>query len=1089
MAFYLYIGNKLERLAQCYAEEVYSSSADVFAPSTVVVQTQGMAAWLKLYLAAHTEIAVNLQFPFLKSFMEDTLIQTFPDFLPSKHALSGELLHWRVFQLLAERPEAYPELAFYLRGPEADRKRWQLSGRIADLLDQYQAYRGDLLAEWRRRPDHFRDWQTRLYLELFERGGGLDFYLERFRRLSPAQGAEGQTPIALFGISSMPPVFLEFYLKLAEFRDVHFFYLNPSSEFWQDAYSEKEIARLSEQTGEDPADLLLRNPLLGAFGGHGRGFFSLMMDLQERENTVVRELFDSFLPEDSPPSMLTVLQEDIRRNLLRSPNANPDGAGSEMPWAPDPGDDSIQIHDCHSVLREVEVLHDVLLKSLADDRTLEPRDILVMAPDIQTYEPCIHAVFGSGPLKDFYAVSDHTLNRESSAAAALLEILKMGGTKYEQSRVLNLLSVPAVRRKYDLSEESLTAIGTWCADAGIRWGLDAEHRNALTGVSYDDYSWRAGLDRLLLGYAVSSDPIHQADDPILPLDSAEGNAAVVLGAFLLFARNLFEFRSLLSTPHPLNEWSSILDRVTDCFFLSDSETYAEIAAMKHCFRHLREISEEVHFSSPVAPEVLVEIVSSGIETPEAGKAFLRGKITFCSMVPMRSIPMKVTALLGLNDGTFPRSENRIGFDLILRDPRKYDRSRIAEDRYLFLEAILAARKKLIFFYQGRNDRDDSVYPPAVPLGELLDTLSRSFDPLPPNLIRKHRLHGFSADYFTPGHPLYSFSKTEYHACRALETALAGGDGEKTEKDVFSPSVLREKIEAHASVSEMEILRLEDLERILISPVNQFCRDSLGLPFAFESELENPDLEPLSLSPLEETALRKDLSELSLKEHLSAEQLLSLMRKSGRLPVAGGGIQAFQTACAGIRSMPEEFRILFQQIEPLPLDLTFDGVRILGSIPVSLRPDTHERIQPYTRFAAIKGRDAVRWYLRHLLLLLSSPEGEEPETRLWDGRTQWSYRLPRADGAERFQGMLNLCREAKKRPVALFPYASFDYAVHKNKTSARRVFCDDYHRTGDFFYDPSVPLFFHPDEVVDLPEFASFSELVFQPYFNEEVLPR
>ena len=56
----------------------------------------------------------------------------------------------------------------------------------------------------------------------------------------------------------------------------------------------------------------------------------------------------------------------------------------------------MQVHSCHGPARQIDVLREVLLGLLQDDSTLEPRDILVMCPDIDTYAPLIVAGFGLG---------------------------------------------------------------------------------------------------------------------------------------------------------------------------------------------------------------------------------------------------------------------------------------------------------------------------------------------------------------------------------------------------------------------------------------------------------------------------------------------------------------------------------------------------------------------------------------------------------------------------------------------------------------------------------------------------------------------
>ena len=99
-------------------------------------------------------------------------------------------------------------------------------------------------------------------------------------------------------------------------------------------------------------------------------------------------------PRPRTETLLTRIQADIRED--RQP------PGPPLPGEPTPGppcrpaDRTVQIHACHGRARQVEVLRDAVLHLLEDDPTLEPRDVIVMCPDIETFAPLIQATFGSG---------------------------------------------------------------------------------------------------------------------------------------------------------------------------------------------------------------------------------------------------------------------------------------------------------------------------------------------------------------------------------------------------------------------------------------------------------------------------------------------------------------------------------------------------------------------------------------------------------------------------------------------------------------------------------------------------------------------
>lgn len=308
----------------------------------------------------------------------------------------------------------------------------------------------------------------------------------------------------------MPPLFLDFFLKLSEFTVVNFFYLNPSREYWSEQYSDFEAARLVARDGGTLEQFHDGNPLLASFGAQGREFFRHMAGMPEVIHPEDGELFEPFLetsgdgPDDYVnPTRLTALQQDIHAMFRRGPE--PDGEITGRRFDFPPQDRTIRVHNCHSARREIEVLHDQLLE-LLENPELQPRDIIVMAPDINTYMPYIRSIFGQGPLKNVYAVSDRSLRRTSRIADAFFELLKLRHSRFEASKVLDLLHVPAIRSRFGIEAADLGPVADWIERAGIRWGVDRSDRLANCTVGFEEYSWRQGLDRLLLGFARETVP-------------------------------------------------------------------------------------------------------------------------------------------------------------------------------------------------------------------------------------------------------------------------------------------------------------------------------------------------------------------------------------------------------------------------------------------------------------------------------------------------------------------------------------------------------------------------------------------------------
>ena len=69
----LHTSNRLEMLVERLAEVVQTPLRSPLQPELVMVQSQGMARWLKLELAARHGICANYSFPFPKAFCAEVL--------------------------------------------------------------------------------------------------------------------------------------------------------------------------------------------------------------------------------------------------------------------------------------------------------------------------------------------------------------------------------------------------------------------------------------------------------------------------------------------------------------------------------------------------------------------------------------------------------------------------------------------------------------------------------------------------------------------------------------------------------------------------------------------------------------------------------------------------------------------------------------------------------------------------------------------------------------------------------------------------------------------------------------------------------
>ncbi|MBS1369473.1 MAG: exodeoxyribonuclease V subunit gamma [Lentisphaeria bacterium] len=1067
MSFRLYTGNKLEKLAEKFIGIISASPPrDVFTPETVVVQTQGMAAWLKLRVGDGGRIAANFDTPFLVNFVNRTLETLFPSFRADYERFSAEVLPWRICRLLEETPEAYPELASYLAPPQRELKRWQLSCRIAELFDQYQIYRPEMLEKWRMGQNaewNDAEWQKRLYCELRGNARTRESCFTEFFKLSDAPPGVLPERITMFGVGTMPPLFLNFFLKLSEFTEILFFYLNPSREYWGEQYSDAEAARLIARDGGELGMFHDGNPLLASFGAQGREFFRYMSGTPEVIRPAGGELFEPFLetkgdgPDDYVnPTRLTALQQDIYAMFRRAPGG--DGEITGKPFVFPEEDRSIRVHNCHSARREVEVLHDQLLELLGDP-AVQPRDIIVMAPDINTYAPYIRSIFGQGPLKHAYAVSDRSLRRASRIAECFFELLKLRSGRVEASKILEFLHLPALRNRFGISADELETVAAWIGEAGIRWGVDGGDRRKSCAVAFDEYSWRQGLDRLLLGFARDGVPEDLRSDGLLPLEAVGDGDAALLGRFISAVETMFALRRDCAASRTPEEWSALLLKAVDDLFLASEEEFDELAALRRAVLLPGRQAAAAGFTSALPAEVIEEVTASALATTGRNDPFLRGKITFCSLVPMRSIPMAVVAILGLNDGEFPRRDLKLGFNLVNRKIAPCDRSRQAEDRYLFLEAIQSARRCLMLFYQGQTARGNDEFPPAIPLGELIDYLKASA----PFRETRHRLQPFEFSYFNRNNPdpdARSRSPENFEAARTLLDSLR----DATPAPEPEPELRLPEPPAPPAVTPAE------LERFFTNPCRWFLNNRAGI-FLRDAESGPEDTEPTpeSMDRLQQYLLKTEIGAYTLDE-LDRDTQYRLLRRGCRLPVGRGGELLFDELYESVSKIPEHWKKALREREPFAVDLGAGGFRIAGTLEAA--PEGNA--QHLLFYSGFKLKYAVRALLRHMLLTLAHTgpvttavlnfERGEPVERFLDPTGEEAAR-------QALEAYMALFREGMTHPLPFFEKASWAYR-ERGFDAARRAFCVSFKAGGilDDLDDPAIRRCYGV-EAFDDPRFA------------------
>jgi exodeoxyribonuclease V gamma subunit len=748
------------------------------------------------------------------------------------------------------------------------------------------------------------------------------------------------------------------------------------------------------------------NPLLASLGRSGREFADLLLDAAGIENE------DDLYSDPGDDTLLHALQSDMM-------NLRGTGEVGERHPAPDPGDPSVQVHSCHNPLREVEVLHDNLLDLFERLPGLEPLDVVVMTPEIETYAPYIATVFGAsgdGVPRLPHSIADRRMLDEGGVTPALLKLLELYGSRLTAPALFDLLSSPPVSRRFRFDDEEIDTIRRWITETRIRWGMDERSRSGLGLPPFRENSWRAGLERLLLGYAMPDEGV--LTDGVLPFD-VEGDGET-LGKFADFIDAVDMLSSKFDRPRHLEEWRELFLSMLAIFIEADEESERELAHITAEIDKLTGLAEEAAFTGEVSAPVMIAWLRDRLEKFEMGLGFMTGGITFCAMLPMRSIPFRVVAMIGMNDGAFPRQQRPPGFDMMFRKPRRGDRSVRGDDRYLFLESILSARDVLYLSYVGQSIRDNCEEPPSVLVSELLDAIDRGFgfpegESASSMLVVRHRLQGFSPAYFTSGSPLFSYSSDNF---RALEGRNSG------EGQPFVDEPLPEPEEDERDVT------IDDLVKFFANPSAFFLERRLGLkPSSALQPLE--EREPFGAGGLDAYQMRQEMLE-SLLEGGDAQLLLPLFRSRGLLPPARHGELIFSELLAEVEEFARKVRE-FQgggQFDAHEVDLDIGGWRLTG------RLDLLPSGQLLYRCAKMRENDRIRSWIRHLVHGASrTTQPQETRLLMLDRAVRYT---PVADAAGHLETLLELYRQGLAEPLPFFPRASMAWAGKADKSERERL---------------------------------------------------
>jgi exodeoxyribonuclease V gamma subunit len=992
---FLHLSNRLEWLAEQLADDLLEDSVAPMTQQCIVVANHDSSRWLSLQVAAQRGLSMGLRFPFPRGMVDELTIALLGAEQRCSPCFSRTAMMWWIYDRLPhflDEPHFAP-VRHYLRDG-AVLRRFELAARIAGLFDQYQIYRPDQLRGWESGlptealssealPGEM--WQSLLWRALRAAFPGAISFVDlhaRIAALDEAHVLAAPLPerLRIFGVNSLPPAFLDIFWKVAVRTRIDVYTLSPTGEYWSDLRTQKEQLRSGEIS-----DDARKMPLAASLGRLGR---DLLEQLITKDFQQASERFEA----GSEHTALGRLQADLCSLQDRSGHS------------PRLDDDSIEVHCCHSRMREVEVLHDRLLAAFDRDSSLRPRDVLIMAPDMDTYAPYVAAVFGA-PESDAtripYSIADQSARSQMAIIDSFLRLLRLATSRFTATEVMATLECEPLRRHFELTDIDLERIRRWLIDCGVVWAIDGQHRARLGFSAEPEFSFAHGTATLLDGYAMNgSGP--RLHDTRLPYEDLEGDHLDSLERFLAAIDALASLSVDIDHPRRRRDWAQWLIHLARRLFANTPAGTAEFRLLMQTLDELARTDLDTNEADTADVTVPVSVVQAALESmltqvPISG-GFMQGRVTFCSLKPMRAIPARVLGVLGLDDGEFPRRNSQLAFDLMAARPRRGDRSARDDDRYLFFETLLGARETLYLSYVGQSQRNAEVTSPSSVVVELLDYLGAT------DAVHQHALQAFSPRYFRPG-SLQSFSLDNARTAEVLRRGV-------TELQPFVTSALPDPD------SSLLNLTPQELAAFLTHPARTLCQRRLGLRLTLDADVL-PSHEPRALDGLQRYALQQTLLEETL--HGGVALAWPAAKARGKVPPGHIGIQIETT----LRDRVEELVLQMQpmrmghQGERVELELLAAGCTVRGFID-----DVYGDNLVRYRCATLRPKDLLQAWVMHVLLGTVKPGHR---TLVFSPSEKPQQFQPFASCAEALHlagELLDLYRRGLSEPLPFIPDASW-----------------------------------------------------------------
>ena len=1061
--------NDLNVLFDKLLTNIESNQSDIFEPEIVVVQTDGIKKWLSLKIASKLGISCNISYIPPRQIIY-TLLKRAGFNEETMHNFESNNLFWLILAIVSNNPYKYGRLSDYIKDKN-EQKLAQVSDIVADLYDQYSIYRPEMINSWEKGKKIFstsegktnldEDWQYELYRDIINKLKETSFPTY-FLDMLPKKSVDKKSlnnRVSFFGISVLPPIYIDILNLFSYHLNIYMYLLNPSSDYWYEDISEKFFNKIMKSNTKgvyplcNPQEkpyLSIKRNFLADFGKLGKEFFTNLFSKTEDNINII----DNFVSNPERKTMLSVIQKNILLNEDLNTLKNKKYKISD-------NDGSVEIHSCHSPMREVEVLYNRLLNILEKNPDIVLSDICVMTPDISEYKPYIEAIFNEriNDKKIDYTISDVNFIDQSSLIKVFVDILNLIHSRFNAGEIFNIMEYKAVREKFKLNETDINILRICVNESKVKWGLNEETRKD-TGIKpYKEFSFQYGIERLLLSVIYEND---ESFSDILAIKGIETPADEAISAITDFIHILYEFYKFSKDKHEVSHWYDKLNELVDSTFKRDEENKDDFYALLDTLTALNAgyyfYKEKFGDTIEVGIDFINEYLKNNLQKKTATHNFLDGRLNFCEMIPLRSIPFKVICIIGLNDDTFPRKKKPLSFDLMAQKHMKGDRDLRDNDKYLFLETIISAKEKLYLSYVGQDITTNAPIPPSVLITQFLYNINDLFDfdegkNAETLLVNKHYLFSFNKNYFIQKKSdMYAnYWQSDYKA------ALSTLEGKFKEKNKFIDKDVDKEIEEN-------IIYIDDLIDFFKNPIKYYFKNTLSLILE-DKDLIIDDEEPFKMDNLGKYNLKSSLVDKKMLKNIKKERQKTSMSKffknAGILPRGGAGtLEIDKTkdyANRFINALGSYF--VLNERHSFNVTLPFDKYRLEGvlnyfyehkdksfSTVVKTEIDEIKGLNLlYYRPASVKAKDKVFCWVRHIVLnYLEKYKGLIPSYTYYFGEMKDNYfNLYEIKSVgcvldNHLKFIIDTYIEGIKKPIHFFPDVSEAYFTNKTGEQYKRT---------------------------------------------------